>query len=534
MGGAVSAGEDNDDLIDNLMDAEYIKTPLVERVFRAVDRGNYYLESCKENAYKDLAWKKGNLHLSAPCIYSEVMESLDLKPGLSFLNIGSGTGYLSTMVGLIIGPFGVNHGIELYSDVVRYAKKKVEIFKQTAPALDEYEFCEPKFVVGNCLQLDVGLTRLYDRVYCGAACPAEHENYMKNLLKIGGILVMPLNDQLLKIKRVTENCWDVKSVLPVSFASLIVPTDKVNGTIRLPESMPLSLQELCRSVIRIRLRVIIDLQHSDLRNKNMYEVRQKSKSGNKCKHRRTPKRPRRIVIPLFEESDATSDEGNNNRSSGDRHRSNGNSSLKDRVVAAATSSISAVLQHVINQDFELKEARRSHNNNSESDSTVEMKDERFDDNDEKEKNGSSSSTKTNHVCSTNNEPNTSEDRNDTDSESRSKRSISFTDDEEEFICIGGLQQGLSNSFRQQRPTGFVFKRMAMSEFESDSDMSDHSDMDKTSSDTKENSDERAADEPIEEEEDDTYSYSFFMKSMIKQLPLPFLILKYLNYDRDLI
>ena len=34
------------------------------------------------------------------------------------------------------------------------------------------------------------------RVYCGAACPLEHENYMKNLLRVGGILVMPLNDQV--------------------------------------------------------------------------------------------------------------------------------------------------------------------------------------------------------------------------------------------------------------------------------------------------------------------------------------------------
>lgn len=103
MGGAVSTGEDNDDLVDNLMEADYIKTPLVEKVFRAVDRADYYLPGHKDSAYKDLAWRHEHLHMSAPCIYSEVMEALQLEAGLSFLNLGSGTGYLSTMVGLILG-----------------------------------------------------------------------------------------------------------------------------------------------------------------------------------------------------------------------------------------------------------------------------------------------------------------------------------------------------------------------------------------------------------------------------------------------
>lgn len=106
MGGAVSAGEDNDELVDNLKEAQYIRTAPVEQAFRAIDRADYYLEEFKENAYKDLAWKHGNIHLSAPCIYSEVMEALDLQPGLSFLNLGSGTGYLSSMVGLILGESG--------------------------------------------------------------------------------------------------------------------------------------------------------------------------------------------------------------------------------------------------------------------------------------------------------------------------------------------------------------------------------------------------------------------------------------------
>lgn len=103
MGGAVSSGISNDDLINKLVDARYIKTPAVEKVFRAVDRAFYFLPNSKATAYRDIAWKQGNLHISAPCIYSEVMENLELQPGLSFLNVGSGTGYLNTIVGLILG-----------------------------------------------------------------------------------------------------------------------------------------------------------------------------------------------------------------------------------------------------------------------------------------------------------------------------------------------------------------------------------------------------------------------------------------------
>ena len=154
------------------------------------------------------------------------MEALNLEPGLSFLNLGSGTGYLSTMVGLILGPYGVSHGVELHEDVVDYANEKLDKFKQSSPAIDKYEFCEPKFKVGNCLLIDTALMRQYDRVYCGASCPPEHENYMKNLIKVGGILVMPLNDHLLQITRTSATTWSVKSILPVSFASLVLPAPK--------------------------------------------------------------------------------------------------------------------------------------------------------------------------------------------------------------------------------------------------------------------------------------------------------------------
>lgn len=63
-----------------------------------------------------------------------------------------------------------------------------------------FEFCEPSFVVGNCLEIPAE-SRQYDRVYCGAGVQKDHEDYMKNLLKLGGILVMPLEE------KVSVTCW---------------------------------------------------------------------------------------------------------------------------------------------------------------------------------------------------------------------------------------------------------------------------------------------------------------------------------------
>ena len=115
--------------------------------------------------------------------------------GISFLNIGSGTGYLSTMAGFLIGPYGINHGIEIYPENVDYAYDKLTEFRDTSPWYDPTEFCEPLFVVGNGLLLSPG-NILYDRIYCGAACPPEHAQLMKNMLNVGGILVMPHDNQV--------------------------------------------------------------------------------------------------------------------------------------------------------------------------------------------------------------------------------------------------------------------------------------------------------------------------------------------------
>ncbi|XP_022819398.1 protein-L-isoaspartate O-methyltransferase domain-containing protein 2-like [Spodoptera litura] len=291
MGGAVSSGRDNNELIDNLMGSNYIRTRSVERVFRSLDRADYMTPEARDQAYKDLAWRNGPLHMSAPCIYSEVLEGLELKPGLSFLNIGSGTGYFSTLVGLLIGSSGVNHGIEVHPYVMEYAIKKLGQFIENSPTLDEFDFCEPRFYCGNGLCI-APLQAPYDRLYCGAGCPEEYQNYFKQLIKVGGVLVMPLNDNLVQMKRVTVDHWVSRNLLNVSFATLRIPTkEEALELIRPDEQCPARLQVLARAVVRGGMRAALLARHPHLRE----PPPRRPQPASSC--------PRRICIPIEDDSD---------------------------------------------------------------------------------------------------------------------------------------------------------------------------------------------------------------------------------------
>lgn len=80
---------------------------------------------------------------------------MPLKPGMSFLNIGSGTGYFSCLVAEVVGECGVNDGLELWPENVVHAQER-------CASLGKYHI---EFNVGNVYQLDVNLGMRYDRIY---------------------------------------------------------------------------------------------------------------------------------------------------------------------------------------------------------------------------------------------------------------------------------------------------------------------------------------------------------------------------------
>ncbi|GFU24648.1 protein-L-isoaspartate O-methyltransferase domain-containing protein 1 [Nephila pilipes] len=519
----------------------------IERIFRAVDRGDYYLEGCKENAYRDLAWKHGHIHLSAPCIYSEVMESLQLGPGMSFLNLGSGTGYLSTMAGLLLGTYGTNHGVELHEEVVEYAKSKLEEFQNSSPAMDKYEFCPPSFVVGNCLLLDTSVHQ-YDRVYCGAACPTEHENYMKNLVRVGGILVMPLSDHLLRVTRTGETTYEVKNVLPVSFASLIQPDSKDGLTpVKLPEMHPLTLQEICRSTIRVILRKNVEIENPALLEKKRV-IKPVSKKGKR--------KIKRIVVQernFFREAaglfpDGIFDDRNGERPDNESNPEEGDPSdiinngqgLQNGNIASALFELNGKSKIVL--DFTLQPLksltdtieRSSGGNGAE---LVELDDQEMDSENasgkDKNPNGNGDSGIDNISDDSFFEDSPSDNDKRTSNPSSSykaseerprnsaylKRSAEDNDDEEEEDPDSRTNDRDTQDYPHCRSSSVIFKRVAFSDADSD-------EFDEMDSDSGHDYCSRKR-----EEKNDLFTYTYFLQQKINQLPLPHCLKVFLNFSR---
>uniref|UniRef100_A0A914WY39 Protein-L-isoaspartate O-methyltransferase domain-containing protein 1 n=1 Tax=Plectus sambesii TaxID=2011161 RepID=A0A914WY39_9BILA len=314
MGGMVSAGEDNDELVDNLVDAGAVRSVRVETALRLIDRGRYYLPDERSAAYKDTAWRsnegQGLLHISAPCIYANVLEELQLSPGHSFLNIGSGTGYLSTVAGVLIGSTGVNHGIELHKEIVDYAEKCLSETLASSEAIDFSDFAIPQFVTGNALLLDPSLMGGYDRVYCGAGVSERYHRFICSFVRVGGICVLPFGDELQKVTRTAMDSFDVEVVTSVTFASMIEPTAAAIGsgaTVVLPERRPHRLLSSCRWAVRAAVR-------AQLQSKLHVEIRCRSKDcpppksdddhGREVTRRRPRRRPLLMLAPDLSDDDA--------------------------------------------------------------------------------------------------------------------------------------------------------------------------------------------------------------------------------------
>merc|ERR1719471_2215563 len=100
-----SHGEDNRSMVQSLHGNNIIQSEAVKNIMIQVDRGHY----SKKNAYMDAPQAIGyNITISAPHMHAHALELLKdhLKPGMRSLDVGSGSGYLTVSMALLVGSSG--------------------------------------------------------------------------------------------------------------------------------------------------------------------------------------------------------------------------------------------------------------------------------------------------------------------------------------------------------------------------------------------------------------------------------------------
>lgn len=225
-----SSGTTNHEMVNNLKRFQVISSAEVEAGFRSVDRRFFVPKRCQDIAHKDQPIREDNIHISAPHIYGSVLEALELKndTGLSFLNAGSGTGYLTCIAASILGPRSVHYCVEIHEDVIRHSKKATDAWRKSHS--NKQMTANIDFIHGNVLELNTNKGECalgFDRIYIGAAIHKLNLHMFKKMLKPGGILVGPVGDELVKISRSqSENCDDnkqfnTKVIAGVRFAPLL-------------------------------------------------------------------------------------------------------------------------------------------------------------------------------------------------------------------------------------------------------------------------------------------------------------------------
>ena len=190
-----------------------ITDPLVLKAMEEVPRHWFIDPALDAHAYVDRALKIGcDQTISHPSTVAMQSQLLELKPGMKVLEIGTGSGYQTTIL--------CRMGAKVFS-----VERQKGLFDQTKRLLGELGY-RARCFLGDGYQ---GLTEVnygpYDRVIVTCGAPEIPAPLMAQL-KVGGIMVIPLGEEEQEMLRITKEGesreeWKVEKFGTYSFVPML-------------------------------------------------------------------------------------------------------------------------------------------------------------------------------------------------------------------------------------------------------------------------------------------------------------------------
>ena len=175
-------------LIDNLIEEGWLKTPRISEAFRKIKRVDFLPEDSKDLAELNEALPIGyGQTISQPLVVAFMLELLAPEPGEKILDIGSGSGWTSALLGEIVGKEGKVIAIDIVPELVEFGKKNVA----------KYSLVERGIVEFICADGSKGYEKEapFDKILASASAEILPKSW-KEQLKIGGRIVTPIGSSI--------------------------------------------------------------------------------------------------------------------------------------------------------------------------------------------------------------------------------------------------------------------------------------------------------------------------------------------------
>jgi protein-L-isoaspartate(D-aspartate) O-methyltransferase len=200
-------------LINQLIKDGYLKTDSIIEAFSEINRIEFVPEEFENQANANVALPIGyGQTISQPLTVAFMLELLSPQKGQKILDIGSGSGWTAALLSHIVGEQGKVYALDVKEELTEFGKNNVDKFGYVKKGIAEFSNTNgveglPEKAPFDCILVSASAKE----------CPQS----LKDQLKVGGKMVIPIGDAIHFMEKKGEQEFEEKEFPGFSFVPMV-------------------------------------------------------------------------------------------------------------------------------------------------------------------------------------------------------------------------------------------------------------------------------------------------------------------------